>query len=109
MVLRRIAVLVLVFVVVSHGLVAAVPHRHGPEGLSGGPDRALGQASLVAGVDSTRSCLACAIHAPVMAPSITEEIDSNVTERSGVRVAVAPECDLSTFDSASPRGPPRVV
>lgn len=109
MVFRRIAMLVLGVVVVSQGLAAAVPHRHGPEGPSVGPVPASDQASLVSGVDSPRSCLACAIHAPVMEPSVTGQFDSSVTVRGCLLVAVAPECDLSTLGSASPRGPPRGV
>jgi hypothetical protein len=104
----RCLTFVLAAALVVQGLVAAIPHQHGPTVLVVGPVEGDGNAiTAVVAVETPHRCLACSVHAPVVAPTPDFESLSGIGRSTPVSVHPQQSNRLLDCGVIPPRGPPR--
>jgi hypothetical protein len=95
---RRLIVVLAAFLVIN-GLVAVLPHEHGPA-KSGQNWR------TPLSIDATHHCLACSVHSPDLEPAAEFGHPARSVSMSPVVVKPGSRDVLPVPRSAGPRGPP---
>jgi hypothetical protein len=105
---RRRLVPLFAAALVIQGLVALAPHEHGPAVVECAPLDGPGEVlTAVAAIHAQKSCFACSVHTPVVAPGPQVGPVWTPAPQPSIPTPHERSAHLSDVGGAEPRGPPR--